>query len=74
MSIGFRHGQQHGLRWSRMSGEHAYSVCAFYLPSQGCRHRNANYFGKDFAIDRAVPEFSDEATNANPPSSRVLKW
>ena len=22
-------------------------VCAFYLPSQGCCHRNANYFGKD---------------------------
>src|ERR1700693_2526991 len=30
-----------------MSGEHAYSVCAFNLPSKGCRQRNANYFGKD---------------------------
>ena len=25
-------------------------------------------------IERAVPEFSDQATNANPPRSRVLKW
>ena len=69
----------------------------FLLPSKGCRHGNANYFGKDcgkgkesarkaillwnvslgnqaIAIVRAVPEFSDEATNANPPRSRVLKW
>src|SRR5580704_552805 len=43
----FRHGQRQGLRWSGMSGEHAYSVRAFYLPSKGCRHSNANYFGKD---------------------------
>jgi hypothetical protein len=44
------------------------------MPLEEQFYSGMSVYDQAIAIDRAVPEFSDQATKANPPRSRVLKW